>query len=84
MSSPFLKCVRTFESYLIETENSPSYQSRKSDAEWKLCRIQNKTIVKGKKVQLNLHDGKNKLVEKDEYKTGDVLKNFFSKKIKIG
>jgi small subunit ribosomal protein S4e len=48
-----------------------------SDAEWKLCRIQNKTIVKGKKVQLNLHDGKNKLVDKDEYKTGDVLKISF-------
>jgi len=48
-----------------------------NDAEWKLCRIQNKTIVKGKKVQLNLHDGKNKLVEKDEYKTGDVLKISF-------
>jgi small subunit ribosomal protein S4e len=48
-----------------------------SDAEWKLCRIQNKTIVKGKKVQLNLHDGKNKLVEKDDYKSGDVLKISF-------
>jgi small subunit ribosomal protein S4e len=48
-----------------------------SDAEWKLCRIQDKTIVRGKKVQLNLHDGKNKLVEKDEYKTGDVLKIAF-------
>jgi small subunit ribosomal protein S4e len=48
-----------------------------NDAEWKLCRIQNKTIVKGKKVQLNLHDGKNKLVEKDIYKTGDVLKISF-------
>jgi small subunit ribosomal protein S4e len=48
-----------------------------TDAEWKLCRIQNKTTVKGKKIQLNLHDGKNKLVEKDEYKTGDVLKITF-------
>lgn len=48
-----------------------------SDAEWKLCRIQNKTVVKGKKVQLNLHDGRNKLVEKDDYKTGDVLKLVF-------
>jgi small subunit ribosomal protein S4e len=44
------------------------------DAEWKLCRIKNKTIVKGKQIQLNLHDGKNTLVKKDEYKTGDVLK----------
>ena len=52
------------------------------DAEWKLCRIEDKTIVKGKQIQLNLHDGKNKLVKKDEYKTGDVLKiNFKDKKI---
>ncbi len=51
-----------------------------SDAEWKLCRIQNKTIVRGKKVQLNLHDGNNKLVEKDDYKTGDVLKLSFKEK----
>ena len=51
-----------------------------SDAEWKLCRIQNKTIVRGKKVQLNFHDGNNTLVEKDEYKTGDVLKLSFKEK----
>ena len=43
-------------------------------AAWKLCRIENKTIVSGGKVQLNLHDGRNLLVEKDSYKTGDVLK----------
>jgi len=44
------------------------------DAEWKLCRIEDKTIVKGKKIQLHLHDGRNIIVKKDEYKTGDVLK----------
>jgi len=43
-------------------------------AAWKLCRIENKTIVSGGKVQLNMHDGRNVLVEKDSYKTGDVLK----------
>ena len=48
-----------------------------SDANWKLCRIENKTILKGKKIQLNLHDGRNQLVKKDEYKTGDVLKLSF-------
>jgi small subunit ribosomal protein S4e len=48
-----------------------------SDAEWKLCRIENKTIMKGKKIQLNFHDGRNKLVDKDDYKTGDVLKLTF-------
>ena len=47
------------------------------NAKWKLCRIENKTIIKNKQVQLNLHDGRNKLVEKDEYKTGDVLKIIF-------
>ncbi len=43
-------------------------------ANWKLCRIDNKTTVKGGKTQLNLHDGRNILVEGDGYKTGDVLK----------
>lgn len=43
-------------------------------AAWKLCRIDNKTTIRGGKTQLNLHDGRNLLVEKDEYKTGDVLK----------
>jgi len=47
------------------------------DAEWKLQRIENKTIIKGNKTQLNFHDGKNILVKKDEYKTGDVLKISF-------
>ena len=52
------------------------------DATWKLCRIEDKTVLKGKKIQLNLHDGRNKIVEKDEYKTGDVLKiSFKDKKI---
>lgn len=48
------------------------------ESNWKLCRIENKTIVKDKKIQLNLHDGTNKLVKKDEYKTGDVLKILFN------
>jgi len=48
-----------------------------NDATWKLCRIQNKTTIKGNQVQLNLHDGRNKIVKKDEFKTGDVLKLSF-------
>ena len=48
------------------------------DAGWKLCRIENKTIIRGKKIQLNLHDGRNTLVEKDDYKTGDVLRITFA------
>lgn len=40
----------------------------------KLCRIKRKTMTKGKKLQLTMHDGKNILVKKDEYKTGDTVK----------
>ncbi|OYT61977.1 30S ribosomal protein S4e [Thermoplasmatales archaeon ex4484_30] len=43
-------------------------------AKWKLCRIEGKTMVRGGKIQLNLHDGRNIVTEKNEYKTGDVLK----------
>ena len=49
-----------------------------SEADWKLCRIENKTTVKGGKTQLNLHDGRNVLVENDSYKTGDVIKLSFA------
>ena len=53
-----------------------------NDATWKLCRVENKTIMKGKQIQLNLHDGQNKIIKTDEYKTGDVLKiSFKDKKI---
>jgi len=55
---------------------------KSSEAGWKLCRIENKTVTKGKQTQLNLHDGRNKIVKKDEYKTGDVIKiSFKDKKI---
>lgn len=44
------------------------------NATWKLCRIENKTTVRGGKTQLNLHDGRNILLDKDGFKTGDVIK----------
>ncbi|MCK4327812.1 MAG: 30S ribosomal protein S4e [Candidatus Diapherotrites archaeon] len=40
---------------------------------FKLCRIRDKTVVKGGKTQLNLHDGKNILYEK-KCAAGDVVK----------
>ena len=43
-----------------------------TEAKWKLVRIENKTYVKGDKMQLNLHDGTN-LISKEKVKTGDVL-----------
>ena len=45
-----------------------------SEAKWKLCRIEDKTTVRGGKTQLNLHDGRNILLPKDAYTTGTTLK----------
>lgn len=47
----------------------------------KLCKIKNKTVIKGGHIQLNLHDGRNIVIkvsdptkaEEDVYKTGDTL-----------
>lgn len=43
------------------------------EAKLKLFRIDDKKILRKGKVQLNLHDGKNIIVGKDVYKTGDSL-----------
>ena len=39
----------------------------------KICRINGKTVIRKGKMQLNLHDGKNILVDKSAYKTGDSV-----------
>ncbi len=53
----------------------------KEDASTKPCKIIGKTMVRGK-LQLNLYDGKNLLVDGDSYKVGDtVLLEIPSKKI---
>ncbi len=46
---------------------------KSAESKWKLVRILNKTIVRGGKTQLNLHDGNNMLFDKQPVKTGDVL-----------
>ena len=54
----------------------------KEEAGYKLCRIENKTSVKGGHIQLNLHDGRNHLIKcskpfkppEDVFKTYDVIK----------
>jgi small subunit ribosomal protein S4e len=46
-----------------------------SDASWKVCRIEGKTTIKGGKTQLNLHDGRNVIVDDaSAYSTNDALK----------
>jgi len=45
------------------------------EAAWKICRIEGKTTIKGGKTQLNLHDGRNIIVDDAQaYSTGDSLK----------
>jgi small subunit ribosomal protein S4e len=58
------------------------HQIGKEEMGFKLCRIENKTIVNGGYTQLNLHDGRNLLIrvrdpkkpEEDIYQTLDTLK----------
>ena len=47
------------------------------EAAWELCKIEDKTVVKGGKFQLNLSGGRNILLDKNEYKCGDTLKVAF-------
>ena len=44
------------------------------EAKMKLVRIENKTVLPKGKFQLNMHDGRNIILAKNQYKTGDVLK----------
>jgi len=54
----------------------------KDEAEFKLCRIENKSLLKNGNIQLNLHDGRNLLIrvrdsqkpEEDIYRAFDTLK----------
>ena len=39
----------------------------------KLCKIEDKRLINGGRIQLNLHDGRNILVESNEYVPGDSL-----------
>jgi small subunit ribosomal protein S4e len=57
---------------VLKKDNLQLVDIDKKEAGLKLCKIKNKSTVKGK-IQLNLSDGRNILVEKDEYKTGDTL-----------
>ncbi len=60
------------ESYIV-VSGEKYLKLLKTDKKSKICRIENKTKIKGGKTQLNLHDGKNLIVDKDRYKTKDSL-----------
>ncbi|MDD5133385.1 MAG: 30S ribosomal protein S4e [Candidatus Nanoarchaeia archaeon] len=43
------------------------------DSKTKLCKVTGKTVVKNKKIQIHLHDGRNKLLDKNAYTVGDTI-----------
>lgn len=43
------------------------------ESKFKPCRIIGKTSLPGKKIQINLYDGRNILIENNDYKVGDTL-----------
>ena len=61
------------ESFIVLPREKWQKLMKTKNKDFKICRIENKTGVKGGKIQLNLNDGKNVVVEKDVYKTGDSL-----------
>ncbi|MBW2995361.1 30S ribosomal protein S4e, partial [Candidatus Woesearchaeota archaeon] len=50
------------------------------EAKFKLCKVVGKTALPGKKLQLNLHDGKN-VVAKEQFSAGDTAVFEFGKGI---
>lgn len=46
---------------------------KESDSAKKICIIKNKKILKGRKTQLCLHDGRTIIVPKDEYRIGESI-----------
>lgn len=49
------------------------HKIKKEEANLKPLKIINKTILKNKRIQLNFLDGRNKLIDKDIYKTSDTI-----------
>lgn len=63
------------EYYIIQYKNRriSAMPISKDDAGSKTCKIIGKTVLKKGKVQLNLYDGKNIIVDKDMFKVGDSI-----------
>lgn len=68
----FIETKKSFRVIINKKGKIDLIKIEENDANIKLSRLINKNKIKGK-TQLNLFDGKNILVEKDNYKTGDTL-----------
>ncbi len=69
-----IEIPKTGEVYRVLLDKKGRLQLKQiEDNTSKLCKIVNKSTIKGGKTQLNLHDGKNVIVDEDTYSVGDVL-----------
>ncbi len=71
-----IEIPKTKESFrvLLNKKGNISLVKQKSDeAKIKLCKIVGKSVIKKGKIQLNLNDGKNMIIDKNNYNTGDTL-----------
>ncbi|MCC7553466.1 MAG: 30S ribosomal protein S4e [Methanobacteriaceae archaeon] len=69
-----IEIPKTEESYRILLDNKGRLKLHPiSKDSSKLCKIVNKTTIKDNKIQLNLHDGKNLIVDEDKYSVSDVI-----------
>lgn len=61
---------------IIQSGELHAIEISEKTAATKLCRIMDKTVLDGGRIQLHLHDGRNIIIvrEEDRFKTGDTLK----------
>lgn len=69
-----IEIPKTGEIYRVLLDNKGRLQLKEIDSgDSKLCQIVNKTTIKGGKTQLNLHDGKNIIVDETDLNVGDIV-----------
>lgn len=69
-----IEIPKTEEVYRVLLDNKGRLQLKAIDEnDSKLCKIVNKTTIKGGKTQLNLHDGKNVIVDETDLSVGDIV-----------
>lgn len=69
-----IEIPKTEEVYRVLLDNKGRLQLKEiNDNDTKLCKVVNKTTIKGGKTQLNLHDGKNVIVDETDLNVGDIV-----------
>ena len=69
----FPKTKKHFRVILNEYAKIDAIEIDEKDAELKPCKLMKKTLIRGNKIQLNLSDGRNMIIGKNDYNVGDTL-----------